>query len=67
MRTFYHQNWIAERLMVSRALNDMLPEPLEKAKQGYESLLEQDEDDNEDEQGEELALGCALKSKCSCD
>ena len=53
----------------SRAFNgnDMLPEPLEKAKQAYESLLEQDEDDNEDEQEEELALGCALKSKCSCD
>ena len=47
--------------------NDMLPEPLEKAKQAYESLLEQDEDDNEYEQEEELVLGCALKSKCSCD
>ena len=47
--------------------NDILPDPLEKAKQAHELLLEQDGDNNEVEQEEDLALGFALKSKCSCD
>jgi len=63
MRTFYHQNWMAEHLMAMTCYQS----PLKRQNRRTSRFLEQDEDDNEDEQGEELALGCALKSKCSCD